>query len=83
MTAKVPWKALKQLGNNCAPTFQFVLQDELARSVQARADGPDPASRKKRAPKVRPDAGPVQVPRLPQVEDLVVPEGVFARAKPA
>ena len=28
MTSKLPWKALKQLGNNCSPPLQFVLQDE-------------------------------------------------------
>ena len=42
MTVKIPWKALKQLGNNCTPSFQFVLQDELLKSIQARAEGPDP-----------------------------------------
>ena len=51
MTAKIPWKALKQLGNNCTPAFQFVLQDELARSIQARAEAQDPAPRKKKVTK--------------------------------
>ena len=78
MTAKIPWKALKQLGNNCTPAFQFVLQDELARSIQARAEAQDPAPRKKKVTKARQETGPRQVPVLPQVDDLVVPEGVFA-----
>ena len=78
MQAKVPWKALKQLGNNCTPTFQFVLQSELAKSVQERAEGPDPPPRRKRAPKVRHEVSAAQVPRLCQVEDLAVSEGVFA-----
>ena len=78
MQAKVPWKALKQLGNNCTPTFQFVLQNELARSIQDRAEGPDPPPRRKKAQKAKTEVTAARVPRLPQVEDLTVPEGVFA-----
>ena len=78
MTAKVPWRALKQLGNNCTPAFQFVLEDELQKSIRARAEGPDPNCRKKRDSRTKPEVNPSQVPRLPKVEELVVPEGVFA-----
>ena len=70
------WKALKQLGNNCTPPFQFVLQDELAKSIQSRAAGPDPPTRRKKLPKAQPVSSSASLLRL--VEDLCIPEGVFA-----
>ena len=82
MTSRNPWKAVKQLGNNCTPAFQFVLQDELEKSIQSRAAGPDPAPKKKKAPKSRQEVTTAQAPRLPQIEDLVIPEGVFASEEP-
>ena len=78
--SKNPWRALKHLGNNASPPFQFVLPDELAAGVAARANGPDPLSKKRKAlkSKVNSLTAPVAPPPVTQ---LRVPEGVFADAQ--
>ena len=78
MTSKNPWKALKQLGNNSSPPFQFVLHDELAANIHARALGPDPPPKKKRGPKAKHIAVETASSAAPSVEQLRIPEGVFA-----
>ena len=78
MGSRNAWKALKQLANNSTPAFQFVLQDELALSIQARADGPDPGPRKKKAPKQPVKTRAPELPSLPPVDQLCIPDGVFA-----
>ena len=65
MTARVPWKALKQLGNNCTPPFECVLQDELAKSIQSRAAGPDPPTCRKKLPKAQPVFSSASLLQLP------------------
>ena len=78
--SKNPWRALKHLGNNASPPFQFILPDELAAGVAARANGPDPLSKKRKALKSKGSglAAPVTPPPVAQ---LRVPEGVFADAQ--
>ena len=71
MSSKQAWRNLKQLANNTSPPFQLVLQEELALSVQARAAGPDPAKRKHRQK-------PSKEPALPPLDQIQIPDGVFA-----
>ena len=80
MSSPNAWRCLKQLGNNATPAFQFVLQDELAQVVLARA-AVDPSSKrqKKRTPGVARDpVTSLQVPIAPQVDQVRIPVGVFA-----
>ena len=79
--SKNPWRALKQLGNNATPPFQFVLPDELAAGVAARANGPDPLRKKRKSTRKQglPSGPPVGT--APPIAQLRIPDGVFADSK--
>ena len=78
MSSKQAWRNLKQLANNTSPPFQLVLQEELALSVQARATGPDPAKRKSRQKVSKEPVRDTTRPALPPLDQIQIPDGVFA-----
>ena len=84
MQSQSPWRQLKQVGNQCTPTFQWVLPSELQVQAQARvASGVPLPGRKKSAKKATP--GPKQqvaAPMLLQPEQFLLPKGVFVAGSP-
>ena len=84
MQSQSPWRQLKQVGNQCNPTFQWVLPSELQAQAQARvASGLPLPGRKKNAKQMQGPKQPAAAPVVLQPEQFALPKGVLVSGSPS